>query len=88
MAEQWAFNPLVQGSTPWRPTSQNISFRWPVVARIVARVIPAAATLSERIVGGDDHGIYAGPSVERGRSVVAEDPGGAAVSSQGLAEGG
>src|SRR5579859_1178006 len=20
MAEQWAFNPLVQGSTPWRPT--------------------------------------------------------------------
>src|SRR5215471_16654033 len=23
MAEQWAFNPLVQGSTPWRPTSRN-----------------------------------------------------------------
>ena len=28
MAEQWAFNPLVQGSTPWRPTSQNISYTW------------------------------------------------------------
>ena len=25
MAEQWAFNPLVQGSTPWRPTRKNIS---------------------------------------------------------------
>ena len=25
MAEQWAFNPLVQGSTPWRPTRQNTS---------------------------------------------------------------
>src|SRR5271165_2230884 len=25
MAEQWAFNPLVQGSTPWRPTWENIS---------------------------------------------------------------
>src|SRR5512146_2900312 len=23
MAEQWAFNPLVQGSTPWRPTGET-----------------------------------------------------------------
>ena len=27
MAEQWAFNPLVQGSTPWRPTRENTSSR-------------------------------------------------------------
>src|SRR5206468_3668429 len=33
MAEQWAFNPLVQGSTPWRPTRENISNRWLGVAR-------------------------------------------------------
>src|SRR5260370_30770582 len=26
MAEQWVFNPLVQGSTPWRPTRRSSRF--------------------------------------------------------------
>lgn len=43
MAEQWAFNPLVQGSTPWRPTRQNMSYRWLGVAPVVARIRPAAS---------------------------------------------
>jgi hypothetical protein len=29
MAEQWAFNPLVQGSTPWRPTRWSSRFGGP-----------------------------------------------------------
>jgi hypothetical protein len=33
MAEQWAFNPLVQGSTPWRPTWENVSLIMVVVDR-------------------------------------------------------
>ncbi len=33
---QATFNPLVQGSTPWRPTSQN-SFRGLVMDRFVNR---------------------------------------------------
>jgi hypothetical protein len=26
MAEQWTFNPLVQGSSPWRPTPDELAF--------------------------------------------------------------
>jgi hypothetical protein len=28
MVEQWTFNPLVQGSSPWRPTYE-ITWPWP-----------------------------------------------------------
>ena len=37
MAEQWAFNPLVQGSTPWRPTWENIVLMALIVDRFVDR---------------------------------------------------
>ena len=36
MAEQWAFNPLVQGSTPWRPTWENLILIMVLVDRLVA----------------------------------------------------
>jgi hypothetical protein len=42
MAEQWAFNPLVQGSTPWRPTRKNVSSISLGVVRIGVRMSPAA----------------------------------------------
>ena len=48
---------------------------------------PDGCWLGEHVVGGDDHGIDARPAVQRRRSVVPEDPGGAAVRGQGLAEG-
>src|SRR6266487_4202458 len=48
--------------------------------------VPASRTswcpLCERVLGGDDHGIGAGPALQRRRSVIAEDPGGAAVGGQ------
>jgi hypothetical protein len=66
--------PSADGVTDRR--SSGRSKRWPAVM------------LSERILGGDDQGIYAGPGVQRRGSVVAEDPGSAPVGGQGLAEGG
>ena len=45
MAEQWAFNPLVQGSTPWRPTRENTILIMVLVDRLVDRMSVVRATV-------------------------------------------
>src|ERR1017187_1795370 len=45
-------------------------------------LVVRAGLLGERVIGGDDHGVGASVGVERRRSLLAEDPGGAAVSGE------
>jgi hypothetical protein len=76
MAEQWAFNPLVQGSTPWRPTSENMPSRWPGVARIVytSRCVlswpKARRSYTQQLPGGAFRvSTYAGTDPVTGRQI-------------------
>src|ERR1039457_2421041 len=45
-------------------------------------LVVRAGLLGERVIGGDDHGVGASGGVERRRSLLAEDPGGAAGSGE------
>ena len=51
MAEQWAFNPLVQGSTPWRPTWENVVLIMVIVDRLVDRVSVVRVTVMSWVRG-------------------------------------
>jgi hypothetical protein len=77
MAEQWAFNPLVQGSTPWRPTWENVPFRRSGVARIVytqplCRAVAAEAKggyIQQLPSGSFRVSVYAGTDPLTGRQI-------------------
>ena len=59
MAEQRTFNPLVQGSTPWRPTQLGLRFiPWAIHAFAPGPHVPVLSGLSERRRGlAHDHGV-------------------------------
>jgi hypothetical protein len=61
MAEQRTFNPLVQGSTPWRPTQPEQTFQMASGAYVT---VSTASQLSVRFGEGgpveQDHGVVVG----------------------------
>jgi len=79
MAEQWAFNPLVQGSTPWRPTWENISKDgwawhglWHEYAQPSYRAVMAKATggyIQQLPSGSFRVSVYAGTDPLTGRQI-------------------
>ena len=52
MVEQWTFNPLVQGSSPWRPTAPKVH------SPTAPKVRPTAPTIAHPISGSDLSGTH------------------------------